>query len=172
MSELTDTVTIRVPITVKRKLEEQSKKNQSNVNLLINQILVKNLQWDEHMTKMGWLQFNPSTIKAIFNYLTEEQIEDIAKTAKSDALNGIKFIFGDTSFEHTVEFMDSWLKSTNVAFRHTEDSDVHKFLVNHTIGKNWSIFATKISEEFITELGHKITDICANTDSYSYTIAK
>ena len=172
MSEPTDTVTIRVPKSLKNKLEEMSKKNQVNLNLLINQILTKNVQWDEHITKMGWLQFNPSTVREIFNYLTEEEITELAKTIKGDIINGIKFIYGDSSLQHTVEFMDSWLSATNTPFRHTEDSESHKFMVNHVIGKNWSTFATKVSEEFVTNLGFKITDIHANTDSYSFTIIK
>ena len=172
MSEPTDTVTIRVPKSLKSKLEEMSKKNQINLNLLINQILTKNVEWDEHITKMGWLQFNPSTVQKIFNYLDEHEINELAKSIKHDIINGIKFIYGDTSKEHTLEFMDSWLNATNTPFRHTEDSESHKFMVNHIIGKKWSIFAIRVSEEFVKELGYSITNLHANTDSYSFTIGK
>jgi len=172
MSEPTDTITIRVPKSLKNKLEEMSKKSQVTLNLLINQVLSKNIQWDEHITKMGWLQLNPSTVREIFKYLSEEEIIKLAKSVKGDVINGIKFIYGDTSLPHTVEFMDSWLSATNTPFRHTEDSESHKFMVNHIIGKNWSIFAIKISEEFVTELGYSITDLHADTDSYSFTILK
>ncbi len=172
MSDPTDTITIRVPKSLKSRLEEISKKNQVNLNLLINQMLTKNVHWDEHITKMGWLQFDPSTVRAIFNFLTEEEITQLAKSIKRDIINGIKFIYGDTSLQHTVEFMDSWLSSTNIPFRHTEDSESHKFMVNHTLGKNWSTFAIKVSEEFVTEIGYTITNLHANTDSYSFTIIK
>jgi len=172
MSEPTDTITIRVPKSLKDKLEEMSKKNQVNLNLLINQILTKNVQWDEHITKMGWLQFDPSTVKEIFNYLSEEEIIELAKTIKGDVINGIKFIYGDSSLQHTVEFMDSWLSATNIPFRHTETSESHTFLVNHTLGKNWSTFANKVSEEFIKELGFTIADLHSDKDSYKFTIMK
>ena len=172
MSEPSDTITIRVPKSLKKRLEDMSKKNQVNLNLLINQILTKNVQWDEHTTKMGWLQFSPSQVKEIFNYLDETQTTKISKSIKRDIINGIKFIYGDTSLKHTVEFIDSWLRSTNTQFRYTEDSESHKFIVNHTLGKNWSIFAMKATEEFVTELGYRITDVHVNTNSYSYTIIK
>ncbi|MBS3926895.1 MAG: hypothetical protein KGZ34_09440 [Nitrosarchaeum sp.] len=172
MSELTDTITIRVPKTLKKKLEELSKKNQINVNLLINQILVKNMQWDDHILKMGWLQFNPSTVREIFNHLDVKEINNIAKSIKLETINGIKFIYGDTSIVHTIEFIDAWLRATNMSFRHIEDSESHKFIVNHILGKKWSIFATKVSEEFITELGYKISDVYTDNDSYSFTISK
>lgn len=148
------------------------KKNQTNLNLLINQILTKNVQWDEHTTKMGWLQFDPKMVKKIFEHLDKNGINDIAKSIKTDIINVIKFIYLDTSLEHIVEFIESWLRSTNSQFRYVEDSESHKFLVNHTIGKNWSIFAMKSTEEFVTELGYIITDVVVNTNSYSYTIVK
>lgn len=172
MSESTDTITIRVPKSLKDKLEKMSTKNHLNLNLLINQILSKNVHWDEHTTKMGWLQFNPSTVREIFKYLDERKISDLAKSIKLDIINGIKFIYGDTSFQHTIEFIDTWLSTTNTPFRHTEDSESHKFMVNHIIGKNWSTFATKVSEEFVTELGYTMTDLHSSIDSYSFTISK
>lgn len=172
MSEPTDTITIRVPKSLKEKLENISEKNQVNLNLLINQILNKNVQWNEHITKMGWLQFNPSTVKEIFNFLEEKDIESLAKSTKMDVINGIKFIYGDTNLKHTIEFMESWLSSTNTPFRNTEDSESHKFIVNHNIGKKWSTFAIKITEEFVTELGYRVTELHADTDHYSFTILK
>jgi len=172
MSDSTDTITIRVPKLLKNKLEETSEKNKVTLNLLVNQILNKNMQWDEHITKMGYLQFNPSTVREIFNVLNEDKISELAKLTRSDMINGVKFIFGDASIEHVIEFIDMWLRSTNTPFRHTEDSKYHKFMVNHTIGKNWSIFAIKITEECFTELGYKIMEKQISNDFYSFTISK
>lgn len=55
MPEATDTITIRVPISLKEKLEDTSKQNQLTLNLFINQILTQKFHWDEHVSKMGWL---------------------------------------------------------------------------------------------------------------------
>ncbi|MHA7646663.1 hypothetical protein [Nitrosopumilus sp. S4] len=172
MSEPTDTITIRVPVSLKRNLENMCQKNQMSLNLLINQILTKNSQWDEHLTKMGWLQFNPAVVKSLFEFLNEQQMSELAKSTKHDIINGIKFIYGDTSLQHTSEFIQTWLNSTNIPFRYNEDSNSHKFLVNHILGKNWSMFAVKISKEFVSELGYEITDLHVSDDSYSFTILK
>ena len=172
MAESTGIITIRVPKSLKSKLENMSRKNQVNLNLLINQILTKNVQWDEHITNMGWLQFNPSTVKEIFNYLDEDEIANLAKATKTDVINGIKFIYGDTNLQHSIEFIDSWLRATNIPFRHTEDTKSHKFIIRHNIGKNWSSFAIKITEEFMEEIGHNVKDLYADVDSYSFAIVK
>ena len=172
MSESTEIITIRVPKSLKQKLEELSDKNHINLNLLLNQILTKNVHWDEHVTKMGWLQFDPNTVREIFKYLKENEINNLAKTIKKDIINGIKFIYGDASFEHTLEFINSWLTITNIPFRYTKDSESHKFFVTHELGENWSKFANKVTEEIVQDLGFTITDLQSDADSYSYTITR
>lgn len=172
MAESTETITIRVPKSLKQKLEELSDKNHITLNLLINQILTKNVHWDEHVTKMGWLQFDPNIVRELFKYLEENEINDLGITIKKDIVNGIKFIYGDTSFEHTIEFINSWLTITNIPFRYTKDTESHKFFVTHELGKNWSKFANKVLEEFVKELGFKIKDLQSDSDSYSFTITR
>ena len=172
MSESTDTITIRVPKSLKDDLEGMCKKNHLNLNLLINQILTKNAQWDKHITSMGWLQFSPSIVKEIFAFLNEKQISELSKSITQDVINGIKFIYGDTNLQHTIEFIQTWLTTTNIPFRYSKDSESHKFLVNHKLGENWSIFAVKVTEEFISKLGYKFTEPHTSPDSYSFTILK
>ena len=172
MTEPTDTITIRVPQALKNKLVQMSEKNQLNLNLLINQILTKNMQWDEHVTKMGWLQFDPSVVREIFSHLNNSQIDEIVNVIKGDIRNGVEFIYGETSLQNIVGFIDTWLRSTSIPFRHIEDEISHQFLVNHSLGENWSTFATKTTKEFVTEVGYKVSEVSANTDSYSFKILK
>ena len=172
MQEKTTTITIRVPDSMKKKLEALCSKNSINLNLLINQILSKNIHWDEHVTKMGWLQFDPVVTKTIFTHLDEEEINSITNSVKKDIIKSIKFIYGDVSFEHTIEFITSWLNFTNIPFRYTEKNNSHKFLITHNLGKNWSLFAVKVSEAFIKEIGFKTLDIHYDKSSYSFIITK
>ena len=172
MVEATDTISIRVPKSLKNKLEEKSKKDQLNLNLLINQILSKNIQWDDHISKMGWLQFEPSTVKEIFKHLSQNDINEISNSIKKDVINAIKFIYGDANLKNVINFIQMWLRSTNTPFRHLEDIESHKFIIKHNIGKNWSLFAIKISKDFVQELGFKIENMTAEVDSYSFSILK
>ena len=115
------------------------------------------------------VQFDPGTVREIFKYLEEAEINNLVNSIKKDIVNGIKFIYGDSSFEHTLEFINSWLTSTNIPFRHIIDSESHKFFVNHDLGKNWSKFANKVSEEFAKELGFTVKDLQYDSNSYFFT---
>ena len=172
MSEITDTITIRVPKSLKEQLEKTSKKNQLTLNNLVNQILYQRMHWDAQLNKMGWLQFEPTVVKEIMKKLTEDSIEEIAEGSKKGIAKAVQFVYGDTSVEHFVEFVDSWLTATNLPFRHTEDLESHRFLVTHELGKKWSIFANKCVVGTAEDLGHTVIKFENNEDSYTTIIKK
>lgn len=172
MAETSDTITIRVPRSLKTQLEKMSQKQKTNLNLTINQILKKNVEWDDHVSQMGWLQFDPSTVKEIFMRLDEQKISEIATSVKKDIINAIKFIYVNATLENTNEFIQTWLRNTKTPFRHLENDQSHKYIVSHSIGKNWSLFAVMVTEEFVGGLGFKVGNTFADTDSYSFEILK
>ena len=172
MSEPTDTITIRVPKSLKEQLESISKKNQVTLNNFINQILYRIMNWDAQLYKMGWLQFEPSTVKQMMKFLTEQDMEKIAASSKKGVIKAIEFLYGDTSVDHLAEFVDSWLTSANLPFRHTENTESHNFLVIHELGKNWSIFANKIVVGVAKDLGHIVINYENKEDSYSTILKK
>ena len=139
---------------------------------MLNQLLTKDVHWDENISKMGWLQFDPSTVREMFKQFNESQIKEVAQSIKGDVIKGIKFIYGDATLQHTIDFIDSWLTVTNMQFKHSENPESHKFLVNHQLGKNWSTFAIEVSENFLKDLGFKMGDIHTDKDSYSFSISK
>lgn len=172
MSGDTDTITIRVPCSLKDQLEEMSEKQEITLNLLINRILSKNVKWDSHLAKMGWLHVQPSSTKEIFSRLDEKKISEIAESIKNDVINGIKFIYGEATLQNTVDFIETWLESTNSTFRYIENENSHKFIVNHEMGKNWSDFAIKVTKEFTKQLGFEVINSSSETNVYSYEILK
>ena len=172
MSGDTDTITIRVPCSLKDQLEEMSDKQEITLNLLINKILSKNVKWDSHLARMGWLHVQPSSTREIFSRLDEKKISEIAETVKNDVINGIKFIYGEATLQNTIDFIETWLESTNSSFRYIESDAYHKFIVNHEMGRNWSDFAIKVTKEFTKQLGFEMINPITETTHYSYEILK
>ena len=171
MPDQTEIITIRVPKFLKNSLEERSKKHGVPLNLTINKILTKDVEWDEHITEMRWVYFDPATIREIFSHLNESQIKDIAKQTKHVVISAIKFIYEHPTLENTVDFIESWFKGSNTSFRHIKNKNSHKFIVNHDMGKNWSIFAIMTTNEFLSELGFIQTNTSVENKSYKFEIS-
>jgi len=171
MQEDTEIITIRVPKSLKDKLEDKSKKQERTLSLTINKILEKEVEWDEYLTEMRWLQFDPNTIRLIFSYLNEEQVKEIAIQIKHDVISSIKFIYENPTLENSIDFIKSWLKSANMSFRHTNNENTHTFVVNHDLGKKWSLFAISVTNEFLTELGFKQTNTTIENKTYRFNVS-
>lgn len=167
MQEDTEIITIRVPKSVKNKLEEKSKKQQQALNLTINKILANELEWDDYVSEMRWLQFDPTVIKEIFSHLNEDQIGEIAKHSKHTIISAIKFIYEQPTIENIIDFIESWHKASNISYRLTKN-DRYKFTVTHDMGRNWSLFAVLLTGEFFSELGFMYTTISVESKSYSF----
>ncbi len=172
MSKPTDTITIRVPGDLKTHLDAICKREKINMNLLINQILEKSVYWDTHLSKMGWVTFQPSVVNQLMNCISRKEMEEIASKISGDIVNSIKFLYGDNSFESLIKFFESWLQSTNSPYRHDESTNHHKFIVDHKLGKNWSEFAVLSSTAIVEKLGFKIGLSEINENQYSYVIEK
>ena len=130
------------------------------------------MNWDSQLNKMGWMQFEPSTVKQIMKHLSLENMEEIAESSIKGVAKAIEFLYGDTSVEHVAEFVDSWLTASDMPFRHTEDSESHRFLVTHELGKNWSIFCNMIVVGVTEQLGHAIIKFENKEESYLTIIKK
>ena len=167
MQEDTEIITIRVPKSLKSKLEEKSKKQEQALNFTINKILAKELQWDEYTSDMRWLAFDPAVVREIFSHLNEEQIRQIAKQVKGTIISSIKFIYEYPTIENTIDFIESWCKASNLSYRLTKN-DHYKLIVNHDMGKNWSLFAILLTGEFCSDLGFTCTNTMVESKSYSF----
>lgn len=172
MSKPTDTITIRVPEDLKAHLDAICKREKINMNLLINQILEKSVNWDTHLSKMGWVTFQPTVVNQLMNCLSQQEMKEVASKISGDIINSIRLLYGDNSFESMIKFFESWLQSTNSPYRHDESSNSHKFIVDHKLGKNWSEFAVMASNSIVENLGYKIKTSEVRESQYSYEIEK
>lgn len=171
MNEDTDTVTIRIPKSLKKTLEDRSRKKELSLNNLINKILINNVFWSDHLKELGWMYFHPSIVREIFISLDGSDIEKIVKKNKKDILNGIKFLYEEITLDKIVKFMQSWLDSANMPYRHIQKDRTHRFIVTHTLGKNWSMFATRIIQEIVTDAGLETNNVHFSEDQYSFDIS-
>lgn len=121
---------------------------------------------------MGWLQFNPLTVREIFKSLDEKKMTKISKAITFEIIDAIKFIYGDVSLNSVIDFIDAWHHSANIPFRRIEHGDSHQYMITHKLGKNWSIFQSKTIERFLSEMGFKVTISQIRNDSCSFSILK
>jgi hypothetical protein len=88
--QTTEGITFRIPSSSVNQLREESKKKQVSLNTLVNQILKDHLGWHTHAAQAGFFYVPRSTLSAVLDKLTEEEISELAVViAKRDVDIGL-----------------------------------------------------------------------------------
>lgn len=148
-----DVITIRVSSKLKKNLLSQAKNKNQNLNQIIREMLEKQFLWDSKITEMGYLPMNPNTITLLLDHLTINEIKNISKKIAIYAIEGINHIFGEATFENTMNFIINWLKDSNMIFKHIEKNNTRRLIVTHKLGKKWSIFIINVVIHILSKLG-------------------
>ena len=79
--------------------------------------------------------------------------------------------FNVDDFLDTIEY---WVKDSDFSIRHDVENDIHKYVIQHDLGKNWSLYMS----EFISQTIEKMTQgkvesrITDNTVAFSVEKSK
>lgn len=166
-------ITSRVKEDVKKKLEEECELKNITLNTLIGQILSKHVDWDRFAENIGFTFTSKVAIKAFLELLSEEQIEKITHNQCKDAMkSSIDFIQGEFNFESFIKTLDQWIGSSNIPFRHITTKDSEKFVIQHDMGKNWSLYIVSLAEATSWDLNYGIGKKIIGEQSVSFEIKK
>jgi len=166
-------ITSRVKEDVKRKLEDECKSKNVTLNTLIGQILSKHVDWDQFVDDVGFSFMSKVDLKTFLDSIPEKQIEKIAQTQGKDTLkNTIDFVQGEFNFENFIKTLDLWIGASNVPFRHITTADGEKFIIQHDMGKNWSLYLTTLVEAISSDLNYGISKNIVNGRNVSFKIKK
>ena len=166
-------ITSRVREDVKMKLEAESKSKNVTLNSLIGQILSKHVDWDRFTEDVGFAFMSKVDLKAFLDLIPQKQIEKIAQTQGKDAMKStIGFIQGEFNFENFIIILDLWLGATNVRFRHITTTDGEKFIVQHDMGKNWSLYLATLVETISWDLNYGVSKKIISGQNVSFEIKK
>ena len=153
MKNDSEIITIRVSSKLKKNLLIQAKNKNQNLNQIIREMLEKQFAWDSKISEMGYLPMDPNAIILLFEHLTINEIKQISKKISNYAIDGINHIFGEATFENTINFIVHWLKDSNMTFKHVEKNDTHRLIVTHKLGKKWSVFMINVVIHILNKLG-------------------
>ena len=169
----TSVITSRVREDIKEKLEEECKSKQVTLNTLIGQILAKHVDWDRFTEEVGFVSTSKVALKAFLESIPEKQVETIGRNQCNEAMkNTIDFIQGEFNFESFIKTLDLWIGSSNARFRHITTTSSEKFIIQHELGKNWSVYFISLIEAISWDLNYAVGNKTINGQSISFEIKK
>ena len=166
-------ISVRVDEDVKQKLSVENEMNNVTMNTLISQILSKHVKWDCFAEDIGFVFLTKPSLKSIFEEIDEESIKRIAlSTCRYAIRDAFIFIKGELNITNFLEVIDLWLNASHVLFRHITTESDDKYIIQHELGKKFSIYIVTIINAILNEMKFKATNQKIDEQSVIFTIKK
>lgn len=171
----TRSTTFRLDTKVIDELQRDADQGEISLNVLVNQILRRYVEWDRFETKLNLLPIPKLMLTRIVDQTLavakDAKIVDlegyrnkIAKDAAQVALNIIKdsvlLMKKEYNLWTVLDVLRNYMKVAGITSDHTlEAGRKHVFIIQHDLGPNWSLFTKELLSLIFTELAQVRADI-------------
>ena len=136
-----ESITFRLESHMLSRLRKDANEEVISVNVLVNKIVKDHIIWHSIAPKAGFVPVRKQLVTYLLDQLTEEQVkaaaEQIARTTNLDFLMLLK---NKISIDSAIDFIESWLRASNIVYRHERTENKHTFVIQHNMGRHWSIY--------------------------------
>jgi hypothetical protein len=139
------TMTFRLDDDVLDELRKESQNKEISLNTLANQILRQHVIWDIYLSKVGMIPIAKPVVSAIFEKMTDSDINDLASNVGKDAVRDIVlFMEGTVNVDSYLSWFELRMKNSFVEVNHVKRGTSHTFVMKHDLGYNWSLYHKKL----------------------------
>jgi hypothetical protein len=152
-----NTVTFRIQRDIIDGLSQGLKyKSDKNVELIINQILRSYVVWYNPASQGGTIPFSKWLISRIFNNLSDQQMDTIAKENVEYDVKGQMYMCGrQYNMASILNFICDWCKASGFPYRHDADNGNDICVLRFDLGQNWPVFSAKFIRKIAEHLGEE-----------------
>ena len=148
----TEGVTFRIPSNTLSELREESDKKQVSLNILVNQIFKDHLDWHRYASQGRSIDFPRSVITRVFDKLTQEELSEIAVAIAKKNFVDMALLRGEVTLSFYLYTIQNWLRISALPYKHEVNDNVHNFIIEHRMGKNFSFFLKEYNSNILDML--------------------
>jgi hypothetical protein len=160
---------------VVEELQRDSNEGEISLNVLVNQILKRYVEWDRYENKLGMMPIPKlmlaSLIDEAMQLAADAKITDLdsyrakivnnaAQTALKVMKDSVLFMRKEYSFWTVLDVLRQYMKVAGIISDHRiEMGKKHVFIIKHDLGENWSLFAKELLSKIFIELAQVRAEI-------------
>ncbi len=100
-----------------------------------------------------------STFGRIVDSLTEEELLELAVTiAKKDFVDIGLLLRGEFSLPSFLNILENWSRISSFPYKHEVSNDVHNFIIQHDMGRNFSLLIRELYRYILEEMFERKSD--------------
>ena len=167
---------------VVEELQRDANEGEISLNVLVNQVLKRYVEWDRYENKLGMIPIPKSMLTTLIDeamqIAADAKIADlesyrtkIVNNAAQAALKVMKdsvlFMRKEYSFWTVLDVLRQYMKVAGIVSDHRiETGRKHVFIIQHDLGDNWSLFA----KELLTKIFIELAQVRAEISTTSKTV--
>jgi len=161
-----ESITLRLDSIILNKLHHEARQNDTSVNTLVSHIIRRHIDWHSNAAKAGFVTVRRGLLIDLINRLSDKEITLLAEyIAKKETKDFVLLLRNEYNIESALDVIETWIKISGHPYRHEVSYTRHSYVIQHDMGRNWSLYMAEqyrfLFEEF--ELKKVDFDITDNT---------
>jgi hypothetical protein len=150
----TESLTLRIDKEMLDDLRKESEQKTVSLNTLTNQIIKSYIKWYSPAQRAGIMFVPKCLLIPIIDNLAEYQMERLAEQfRKSGYEETLLMMSKEYSLPVILDLFDSWLNVSNMQFDRESSEGSLTYIINHGVGRKWSLFLEKVFWYIVKDLG-------------------
>lgn len=149
----TESITLRIDKELLDELRKESEDKLVSLNTLANQIMKLYVKWYSPAQRAGIISIPKCFLASVIDNLADYEIAKIADEFKRGGYQETLLLMSKQySLPVVLELFDTWLHVSNMQHVRELNDGTLTYIINHGLGKKWSLLLEKSFEYLVNEL--------------------
>jgi hypothetical protein len=166
-----ESITFRLDSTILNKLHREADQKEISVNTLVGHIIRRHFDWHSNAAKAGFITVRRGLLIDLINRLQDKEISSIAEyIAKNETKDFVLLLRNEYNIESALDVIETWIKISGYPYRHEANYIRHSYVIQHDMGRNWSLYMAELYRFLFEEFGLKRVEFDINNNTLDFVV--
>jgi len=166
-----ESITFRLDSNILNKLHHEAEQKDISVNTLVSHIMRRHIDWHSNAAKAGFVTVRRGLLIDLIGRLPEKEISSIAEyITKHETKDFVLLLRNEYNIESALDVIETWIKISGHPYRHEAHYTRHSYVIQHDMGRNWSLYMAEQYRFLFEEFGLKKVEFDINDNTLDFIV--
>ncbi|MFL6395637.1 MAG: hypothetical protein ACJ706_00555, partial [Nitrososphaeraceae archaeon] len=123
------------------------------------------------LKEAGFVTVRRGPLIDLINRLPEKEISSVAEyIAKHETKDFVLLLRNEYNIESALDVIETWIKISGHPYRHEVNYTRHSYVIQHDMGRNWSLYMAEQYRFLFEEFGLKRVEFDINDNTLDFVV--
>lgn len=154
MPEKNVSVTFRISSADIGALRSLAEEEEISLNTLVARMIRSFLEWESIAAKAGMAPMQKDILRELFSHVPDDELKKMAVLTADNFVDKPLIMTGSTDLDSVFFVMKNRSKRSGFAVREFSEPKGKKIMIQHDMGRKWSVFFNAYNERLINNAGY------------------